>query len=94
MKLYILVGDMFLIKNKFGGQSVHFWSCDVTNMEFIRLTISQRFSKDRDFCFGQNNSLKLCTEHFTILGLIKPISGHMTRTSQFQGSSFPALAIL
>ena len=33
---------------------------------------------DRDFWFGPNNSIKLCAEHFTTLGVIKYISGHVT----------------
>ena len=38
MKLCILVAYKFL-------QSVHFWSCDITKNEFIRLAISQLFLK-------------------------------------------------
>ena len=32
-------------KFKFWGQSVHFWSCDITKHGFIRLAISQPFLK-------------------------------------------------
>ena len=34
--------------------------------------------KDRDFWFGPINSIKLCAEHCTTLGVIKCVSGHVT----------------
>ena len=45
MKRCILVAYKFLTKNLNFWVLVHFWSCDITNMEFIRLAISQSFLK-------------------------------------------------
>ena len=39
--------------------------------------------KDRDFWFGPKKFIELCTVHFTILGVIKYISRHMTRHKLF-----------
>ena len=46
-------------------------------MESVRFAISAIFT-DRDFLFGPDNSMKLCAEHLTTLGVIKYISGHVT----------------
>ena len=79
MKLCILVAYMFLIKkNKFSGQSVHFWSRDITKHEIYKIGHISAIFKDRDFWFGPKNSIKLCAEHCTALGVIKYISGHVT----------------
>ena len=43
--------------------------------------------KDRDFWFGPKNSIKLCTERFTTLGVIKYISGHVTGHKLFLDGS-------
>ena len=79
MKLCILVACKFLTKK------LNFWVSQCIsgyviskNMEFIRLTISQPFFKDRDFWFEPKNSIKLCAEYFTILEVIECISGHVT----------------
>ena len=79
MKLCILVACKFLTK-KFNFRVSQCISGHVIsqNMEFIRLTISQSFFKDRDFWFGPKNSIKLCAEYFTILEVIECISGHVT----------------
>ena len=79
MKLCILVAYKFLIKNlNFGVNQCISGHVTLQNMKFIRLAISQPFFKDRDFWFGPNNSIKLCAEHCTTLGVIKCISGHVT----------------
>ena len=78
MKLCILVAYKFLIKKiKFWGQSVHFWSCDITKHEIYNIGHISAIFKDRDFLFGPKNSIKLCAELFTTLGVIKYISGHV-----------------
>ena len=79
MKLCILVAYKFLTKkNTFWGQSVHFWSCDITKHEIYKIgNISANFN-DRVFWCGLNNSIKLCAEHWTTFGVIKCISGHVT----------------
>ena len=78
MKLCILVAYKFLIKkSKFWGQSVHFWSCDITKHEIYIIGRISAIFKDRDFWFGPINSIKLCAELFTTLGVIKYISGQV-----------------
>ena len=75
MKLCILVAYKFLIKNlNFGVNRCISGHVILQNMKFIRLAIF----KDRDFWFGPKNSIKLCAEHCTTLGVIKCISSHVT----------------
>ena len=76
MKLCILVGYKFLIRN-FGVNQCISGHVISQNEEFIRLAISQPFLKI-DFWFGPKNSIKLCAEHCTTLEVIKYISGHVT----------------
>ena len=87
MKLCILVAYKFLTKNlNFGVSqcisghviSVHCWSCDITKHEIYKIGHISAIFKDRDFWFGPKNSIKLCAEHCTTLGVIKCISGHVT----------------
>ena len=78
MKVCILVGYVSYKKFKFWGQSVHFWSCDITKHEIYKIWHISAIFKDRDFWFGPKNSTKSCTEHCTTLGVIKCISGHVT----------------
>ena len=79
MKLCILEAYKFLIKKfKFWGQSVHFWSCDITKHGIYKISHISAVFKGRDFWFGPKNSIKLCAELFTTLGVIKYISGHVT----------------
>ena len=79
MKLGILVANKFLIiKFKFWGQSVQFWSCDITKHGIYKIGHISAIFKDRDFWFVPKNSIKLCAEHFTILEVIECISGHVT----------------
>ena len=79
MILCILVGYKFLIKNlNFVGQSVHFRSCDITKHGIYKIGHISAIFKDRVFWFGPKNSIKLCAEHCTALGVIKCISGHVT----------------
>ena len=79
MRLGILVAYKFLTKNiNFGVTKCISGHVISQNMEFIRLAISQPVFKDRDFWFGPKNSIKLCTEYFTILEVIECISGHVT----------------
>ena len=52
-------------------------------MEFIRLALSQPFLKMKISGLDQKKSIKLCAEHFTTLGVIKYISGHMTVNKLF-----------
>ena len=77
MKVCILVGYKFLIKNlKFGVNQCIFG--DITKHEIYKICHISAIFKDRDFWFGPKNSIKSCTEHCTTLGLIKCISGHVT----------------
>ena len=80
MKLCILVAYKFLTKKiKFWGQSVHFWSCDITKHGIYMIgDVSAIFKDHRHFWFGPKNSIKLGAEHFTIFEVIKCISGHVT----------------
>ena len=57
-------------------------------MEFERLAISQPFLKI-DFWFGPKNSMKSCAEHFSTLGVIKYISGHVTGQKLFCDTKVP-----
>ena len=78
MKLCFLVAYKFLIKHfNFGVKQCISGHLILQNMKFIRLAISQPFLKI-DFRFGPKNSIKQCAEHFTTLGVIKYISGHVT----------------
>ena len=79
MKLCILVAYKFFYeKIKFWVQSVHFWSCDITKHVIYMICHISTIFKDNDFWFGPKNLIKLCAEHFTTLGVIKYISGHVT----------------
>ena len=79
MNLCTFVAYKFVIKKfKFWGQSVHFWSCDITKHEIYKICHISAIFKDRDFWFGPRNFIKLGTEHCTTLGVIKCISGHVT----------------
>ena len=89
MKLGILIGYKFLLKKlNFGVnqcisghvilQSTKFIRLDITKYEIYKIGHISVIFKDRDFWFGAKNSIKLCTEHFTILGVIKYIFGHVT----------------
>ena len=79
MKLCILVGYKFLIKKiSFWGQSVHSGHVLSQNMEFIRVAISQPFLNLETSGLNQKNSIKPYAGHFTTLGVIEYISGHMT----------------
>ena len=72
MKLCILLGYKFFIKKiKFWGQSVHFWSCDITKHGIYKIANISAIFKDRDF-------IRICAKHCTAFGVIKCISGHMT----------------
>ena len=73
MKLCILVAYKYLTK-----QSVHFWSCDIAKHGIYKIGHISAIFKDRDFWFGQNNSITLCEDHCLDLGVIKCISGHVT----------------
>ena len=57
---------------------MHFWSCDITKHGIYMIGHISAIFKDRDFWFGPKNSIKLCTEYFTILEVIECISGHVT----------------
>ena len=48
---------------KFWGQSVHFWSCDITKHGIYKIG----HYKDRDFWFGAKNYIKLCAENSLLL---------------------------
>ena len=75
MKLCILVAYKFLIKKfKFWGQSLHFWSCDITKHGIYKIGHISAIFKDRDFWFGTKLSIKLCAEHFTFFKVINCIS--------------------
>ena len=75
----ILVAYKFLIKNlNFGVNQCISGHVILQNMKFIRFRHTSAIFKDRDFWFGPKNSIRLCTEHCTTLGVIKCISGHVT----------------
>ena len=77
MKLCILLAYKFLIKNlNFGVNRC--WSCDITKHEIYKICHISAIFKDKDFWFGPKNSIKLCAEHCTTLGVINCISGHVT----------------
>ena len=79
MKLCILAAYKFLIKNlNFGVNQCISGHVILQNMKFIRLAISQPFLKIETAGLDQKNSIKLCAEHCTTLGVIKCISGHVT----------------
>ena len=79
MKLCVLVGYKFLIKKlNFWGQSVHFRSCDITKHGIYKIGHISAIFKDNVFWFGPKISIKLCAEHWSALGVIKCISGHVT----------------
>ena len=74
MKLCILVAYKFFTKNlNFGFSQCISGHVISQNMDFIRLAISQPFLKAETSGLDQ-----LCAEHFTIFGVIKCISGHVT----------------
>ena len=76
MKLCILVAYKFLTKNLNFGVSQYISGHVISqNMEIGHISA---IFKDRDFWFGPKNSIKLCAEHFTIFGVNRYISGHMT----------------
>ena len=67
MNLCILVGYKFLIKNlNFWGQSVHFWSCDITKRGIYKISHILAIYKDRDYWFGPKHSIKLCLNTVTL----------------------------
>ena len=79
MKLCILVAHKFLTKKfKFWGQSVHFWSCDITKHDIYKIGHISAIFKDRDFWVGPKNSIRACAELIVIFGFSKCISGHVT----------------
>ena len=79
MKLCILVGYKFIIKNlNFGVNQYISGHVISQNVEFIGLAISQPFLKIETSGLDQKNSIKQCAEHFTTLGVIKYISGDKT----------------
>ena len=57
---------------------MHFWSYDIKKHEIYKIGNISAIFKDRYFWFGPKNSIKLCAEHCTTLGVIKCISGHVT----------------
>ena len=78
MKLCIFVAYKFLTKKLNFGSVSTFSSCDITKHGNYKIGHISAIFKDRDFWFGPKNSIKLCAEHFTIFGINKCISGHMT----------------
>ena len=79
MKLCILVAyKLLIIKFRFWGQSVHFWSCDIKKHGIYKIGHISAIFKGRDFWFGPKNSIELGAERCTTLGVIKCISGHVT----------------
>ena len=79
MKLCILVAYKVPYKKiKYWGQSVHFWSCDITKHGIYMIGHISAIFKDRDFWFGPKNSKKSCAENCAAVGVIKCISGHVT----------------
>ena len=71
MKLCILVAYKFLIKNlNFGVNQCISGHVISQNMVFIKMAISQPFLKIETSDLDQKNSIKLCAELFTTLGVI------------------------
>ena len=77
MKLCILVAYKFFMKKLNFGFNQCISGHVISHVIYMICHISTIF-KDRDFWFGPKNSIKLCAENFTILGVIECISGHMT----------------
>ena len=79
MKLCILVGYKFLMRNlNFEVNQCISGHVILQNMKFIGLAISQPFLKTKTYGLDQKNSVKLCAEHCTNLGVIMCISGQVT----------------
>ena len=78
MKLCILVAYKFLIKNLNFGVNRCISCRDIRKHEIYKIGHISAMFKDRDFWFGPKNSIKLCAEHCTTLGVIRCISGHVT----------------
>ena len=78
MKLCILVAYKFLIKNLNFGVNRCISGRDIRKHEIYKIGHISAIFKDRDFWFGPKNSIKLCAELCTTLGVIKCISGHVT----------------
>ena len=57
--------------------------CDITKHEIYKIGHISAIFKDRDFWFGPKNSINLCAEHYTSIGVIKCISGHVTAHLRF-----------
>ena len=76
MKLCILVAYKFLIK--FGVNQCISGHLILQNMKFIRFAISQPFLKIETSGLDQKILKNIRAEHFTTLGVIKYISGHVT----------------
>ena len=57
---------------------MHFLSCDITKHGIYKIGHFSAIFKDRDFWFGPKNSIKLCAEHCTALGVVKCLSAHVT----------------
>ena len=78
MKIFNLVGYKFLIKNlNFMFNQCISGHVVSLNIKFIRLAISPPFLKIETSGLDKN-SIKLCAENFTTLGVIKYISVHLT----------------
>ena len=78
MKLCILVAYKFLIKNlNFGVSQYISGHVILQNMEIIRLAISQLFLKIETSGLDQK-LYKIMCRTFTVLGVNKCISGHVT----------------
>ena len=79
MKLCILVACKFLIKNlNFGVNQCISGHLILQNMKIIRFAISQPFLKIETFGWTKKFFKNIRAEHFTTLGVIKYISGHVT----------------
>ena len=90
MKLCIFVGYKFLIKKfNFGVNQCIFGHVLSQNMEICKISNSSAIFEDRDFWFGIKNFIKLFSEHFTTLGVIKYISGHVTGHKLFFDRKVP-----
>ena len=83
MKLCILLGYKFLMRNLNYGvnQCISLYVIS-QNVELVRLAI-QPFLKIETSGLDQIIFVKLYSDHFTNLGVIKHISGHVTRHKLF-----------
>ena len=82
MKLCILAGyKLFFKKIQAWGQSVHFWSCDITKHGIYQIDHISDILKDRDF--RTKKIVENMRSIFHYFAFIKCISGHVAGINCF-----------